>query len=341
MPKFSGCTFNFGPMAELFDTFQRKHDYLRISLTDRCDLRCTYCMPEHPLFAKRNELMTPDEIETIGKIFVNDYGINKIRLTGGEPLVRKEASEIIDRLAALDVDLAITTNALSLESFLDQFERVGLKSINISLDTLKADRFKAIARRDGLEKVLANMNTAIDRGFHVKLNVVVMRDVNTDEINDMVRLTMDSPIHVRFIEFMPFDGNGWKMDKVLSYAEMLDIIGNVFPIEKLHDHPNSTSKAHRVKDALGTFSVISTVSQPFCTGCNRIRLTAEGRIRNCLFAKVETDLLSTLRAGGDIRPLIEKSINGKHKMLGGLPELQNLEASNEAISDRSMVRIGG
>lgn len=328
-------------MAELFDTFQRKHDYLRISLTDRCDLRCTYCMPEHPLFAKREELMTPEEIETIASIFVEDYGIKKIRLTGGEPLVRKEAPEIIDRLAALDVDLAITTNALSLQPFLDQFKRVGLKSINVSLDTLKADRFKTIARREGLEKVLTDMHMAIDLGFHVKLNMVVMRGVNEDEINDMVRLTMDVPIHVRFIEFMPFDGNGWQYEKVVSYRQMLDTIGNVFAIEKLHDHLNSTSKAHRVKDALGTFSVISTVSQPFCTGCNRIRLTAEGRIRNCLFAKVETDLLSTLRSGGDIRPLIEKSIRGKKEKLGGLPELQDLEASKENISERSMVRIGG
>jgi GTP 3',8-cyclase len=327
----------------LTDRHARTHRSLRISIVDKCDLRCTYCMPEDQHFLKREELMTRDEIATIARLFVERYGITKIRLTGGEPLLRPDAVDIVHDMSRLGVSLGLTTNAMSLDKHLDGLIDAGLKNINISLDTFDAERFKRIARRDGFEKVRANILAALQRGQRVKVNMVVMRGVNEDEILGFVEFTRDHPVHVRFIEFMPFAGNRWGRDRVYSYAEMLGHIGSVHSFEKLSDDPHSTAKAYRVPGWPGTFAVISTVTEPFCGDCDRLRLTAEGKMRNCLFTREETDLLSALRRGQDIGPLIEANVLAKHAMLGGLPPFKP-EKQEEVLHDlsaRPMVSIGG
>ena len=330
-------------MTLLTDRYSRTHRNLRISIVDKCDLRCTYCMPEDQQFLKRDELMTREEIRTLAKLFVEQYGITKIRLTGGEPLMRPDVVDLVRDMAQLPVKLGLTTNATRLHLFLDQLISAGLKSVNISLDTFDAERFRTLSRRDGHDRVLANIEEAIDRGLHVKLNMVVMRGVNDDELLRFTELTRDRPVHVRFIEFMPFAGNKWGRERVYTYSEMLGRIGSAHTIEKLDDDPHSTAKAYRVKGWQGTFAVISTVTEPFCGNCDRLRLTAEGKLRNCLFAREETDLLSALRSGEDVSSLIEANVLAKHKMLGGLPQF-NLDKQEEVLHDlssRPMVSIGG
>ncbi len=327
----------------LADLHGRTHRSLRISIVDKCNLRCTYCMPEDQRFLERTELMTRAEITTIARLFVERYGITKIRLTGGEPLIRPDAVEIVRDMIRLPVQLGLTTNALTLHKHLDGLVDTGLRGLNISLDTFDAERFKRIARRDGFGRVWNNILAAHDRGLRIKLNMVVMRGVNDDEILRFVELTRDREIHVRFIEFMPFAGNHWGRERVYTYAEMLGHIGSVHSFEKLSDDPHSTAKAFRVPGWKGTFAVISTVSEPFCSSCDRLRLTAEGKMRNCLFAREETDLLSALRRGEDIGPLIEANVRAKHAMLGGLPPFKP-ETQEEVLHDlsvRPMVSIGG
>jgi cyclic pyranopterin phosphate synthase len=330
-------------VTSLTDRHDRTHRSLRISIVDKCDLRCTYCMPEDQVFLRRDELMTQAEILHIARLFVERYGITKLRITGGEPLVRPDAVDIVRDLAQLPVKLGLTTNALALHKHLDGLIDAGLRSLNISLDTFDAERFRRIARRDGHATVWSNIVAAHDRGLRIKLNMVVMRGVNDDEILRFVELTRDRDIHVRFIEFMPFAGNGWGRERVYTYAEMLGHIGSVHSFEKLDDAPSSTAKAYRVPGWKGTFAVISTVTEPFCGNCDRLRLTAEGRMRNCLFAREETDLLSALRRGEDIAPLIEANVLAKHAMLGGLPAFKPEEQEEvlHNLSERAMVSIGG
>jgi cyclic pyranopterin phosphate synthase len=327
----------------LIDRHDRTHRSLRISIVDKCDLRCTYCMPEDQHFLKREELMTREEIASIAQLFVRKYGITKIRLTGGEPLVRPDAVDIVRDMAQLGVSLGLTTNAMTLDKHLDGLIDAGLKSINISLDTFDAERFRKIARRDGFDRVHANILEALRRGLRVKVNMVVMRGVNDDELLRFAEFTRDHDVHVRFIEFMPFAGNHWGRERVYTYAEMLGHIGSVHSFEKLSDDPHSTAKAYRVPGWPGTFAVISTVTEPFCGSCDRLRLTAEGKMRNCLFAREETDLLSALRRGEDIAPLIEANVLAKHAMLGGLPPFkpESQEAVLHDLSARPMVSIGG
>ncbi len=328
---------------ELTDLHQRTHRSLRISIVDKCDLRCTYCMPEDQRFLPREELMTRQEINALAKLFVEQYGITKIRLTGGEPLMRPDVIDIVRDMAALPVKFGLTTNAMRLHLFLDDLIAASLKNINISLDTFDAERFRILSRREGHERVLTNIEQAIDKGLHVKLNMVVMRGVNDDELLRFLELTRDRNVHVRFIEFMPFAGNKWGRERVYTYAEMLGHIGSVHAIEKLDDDPHSTAKAYRVKGYKGTFAVISTVTEPFCGSCDRLRLTAEGKMRNCLFAREETDLLTALRRGEDVSTLIEANVLAKHRMLGGLPPFKpdKQEEVLHGLSERPMVAIGG
>ena len=330
-------------LVELTDLHQRTHRSLRISIVDKCDLRCTYCMPEEQHFLPKENLMTREEIRSLATLFVERYGITKVRLTGGEPLVRPDVVEIVRDLAALPVKLGLSTNGTRLHLFLDRLVDAGLKHINISLDTFDAERFKKLSRRDGHAQVLANIQQAIDRGLHVKVNMVVMRGINDDELLRFVEFTRERPVHVRFIEFMPFAGNHWGRDRVYTYAEMLGHIGSAYAIEKLDDDPHSTAKAYRVKGWAGTFAVISTVTEPFCGNCDRLRLTAEGKMRNCLFAREETDLLGALRRGEDLTALIVSNVQAKHKMLGGLPPFQpdTQQEVLHGLSTRPMVSIGG
>jgi len=331
------------PALPLTDRFNRVHRSLRISIVDKCDLRCTYCMPEDQHFLRRDELMTRDEISTIARLFVERYGITKIRLTGGEPLVRPDAVDIVRDMARLGVSLGLTTNAMVLDKHLERLMDAGLKNINISLDTFDAERFRKISRRDGFDRVYANVLLALKVGLRVKVNMVVMRGVNDDELLRFVEFTREHDVHVRFIEFMPFAGNHWGRERVYTYAEMLGHISSVHAVEKLDDDPHSTAKAYRVNGWPGTFAVISTVTEPFCGNCDRLRLTAEGKMRNCLFSRDETDLLSALRRGEDVAPLIEANVLAKHAMLGGLPQFkpEKQEEVLHDLSNRPMVSIGG
>ena len=325
----------------MIDGFNRAHDYLRISLTDNCNLRCFYCMPEEEYeFTPASRLMQVNEIVAIAQTFV-DLGVTKIRLTGGEPLVRKDAAEIITRLAALPVQLTITTNATRLHDFVDVIKQAGIKSINISLDTLQKDRFLLMTKRDQFEQVMKNINLMIDNGIHVKVNAVVIKGLNDSEINDFVRMTKEQPIHVRFIEFMPFTGNRWNSDKVITWQQILAQVGSEFEVMPIEREKHETAKKYMVPGHLGTFAVISTMSAPFCGDCNRMRLTADGKMKNCLFSNTETDLLTPFRTGNDIVPLIYQSIKDKKQALGGqfTTEMEKIETSK--LENRSMITIGG
>ena len=325
----------------LIDSFDRVHNYLRISLTDNCNLRCFYCMPEEDYeFTPHSRLMQPDEIESLAKLFVEN-GVNKIRLTGGEPLVRKDAADIILRLAKLPVKLTLTTNATRLHDFADVLEKAKVSSLNISLDTLDPDKFNIITRRDSFRKVMDNINLMISRNFHVKVNVVVMKGINHQEINDFVAWTKDVPVHVRFIEFMPFDGNRWTSNQVFTLKEMLEEISKKYTAVPLHGDIHDTAKKYTIEGHKGTFAIISTMSAPFCSGCNRMRLTADGKMKNCLFSEKETDLLAALRKGEDVLPLIQESIRTKAKELGGQFSKDFEKIHTEDLHNRSMISIGG
>lgn len=328
-------------MMFLLDKWGRVHDYLRLSLTDKCNLRCTYCLPKDPRFFPNQKLLSKDELVELATLFVEEFGIKKIRFTGGEPLLRKDAPEIIRAIGQLPVKLNITTNGILLDQYLDLFEEIGLKSINISMDTLSKDKFKEITLRDEFDKVMANIDLALSRGFRIKINAVAIKGFNDNEMLDFVEWTRDLPIHVRLIEFMPFSGNQWQWEKVVPYQELLKQVEDNYSVEKLSDAPTSTTKSYRVKDFKGTFAYITTVSQPFCQGCNRIRLTADGKLRNCLFSRGEFDLKTPLREGKDVKNLIQSAILAKYKERGGLPEEWFDESFIKEISDRSMTAIGG
>ena len=326
----------------IVDSFGRIHDYLRISLTERCNLRCFYCMPEDGIeLRNKAEFMSAEELIKIADTFVK-LGIKKIRLTGGEPLVKKNASLIIKELGKMPIELAITTNAIRIDSYINELKSANVKSINISLDTLKRDRFTKITRRDYFNKVMSNIDLLVENNFKVKINAVVIRGVNEDEIADFITLTLNKNINIRFIEFMPFDGNNWSWDKKVSFKEILDLAYKTFGnnnVLKISDEKNDTTKNYKIANSLGSFGIISSVTNPFCDTCNRIRLTADGKIKNCLFSNSETDLLTALRNNEDIIPLVRQSILTKKQHHGGIESFKNY--SNKEIKNRSMTTIGG
>jgi cyclic pyranopterin phosphate synthase len=298
-------------------------------------------MPEEDYeFTPHSRLMQPEEIESLAKLFV-DNGVSKIRLTGGEPLVRKDAADIILRLSKLPVKLTLTTNATRLHDFVDVLEEAKVSSLNISLDTLDSDKFNIITRRDSFKKVMDNILLMIDRNFHVKVNVVVMKGINEHEINDFVAWTKDVPVHVRFIEFMPFEGNRWTSNQVFTWKEMLEEISRKYSTVALKGDIHDTAKKYSIEGHKGTFAIISTMSSPFCAGCNRMRLTADGKMKNCLFSQEETDLLTALRKGDDVLPLIQDSIRSKAKELGGQFTKDFEKIHTEDLHNRSMISIGG
>ena len=325
----------------IVDGFNRVHNYLRISLTDNCNLRCFYCMPEEDYeFTPASRLMQPDEIEALVKTFVQ-LGVNKIRLTGGEPLVRKDAAEIIMALSKLPVKLTITTNGTRLHEYVEVLEQAGIRSLNISLDTLQSEKFQLVTRRDQFQLVYDNIQLLLKKDFHVKVNMVVMKGLNDNEINDFIEWTKHEPVHVRFIEFMPFTGNRWTSNKVVTMQEMLEVIKEKYEIERLQDEKHDTAKGYKVPGHAGTFAIISTMSANFCGDCNRMRLTADGKMKNCLFSDYETDLLSALRKGEDVVPLIYQNIRNKAKELGGQFTTDFAQLHAEDIHNRSMITIGG
>ena len=269
----------------------------------------------------RSHLMTADEIETFAKVFV-DHGVTKIRLTGGEPLVRKDFTAILARLAKLPVKLSITTNALLTHRFIEDFKRYGLHDINVSLDSLNAEKFKFITRRDQYKKAFENIEQLIQEGFNVKVNAVLMKNFNEDEIVDFINLTRARAINVRFIEFMPFDGNAWNKEKLVSQAEVINRVTDHFGVE-------------------ATFGIISSVTNPFCDSCNRIRLTADGKLKNCLFSNEETNLLKPFREGEKLEALIDAALNAKKAVRAGMTDFDQLINPDLHSNNRSMIAIGG
>ncbi|XP_042842217.1 molybdenum cofactor biosynthesis protein 1 isoform X2 [Panthera tigris] len=295
--------------AFLTDSFGRQHSYLRISLTEKCNLRCQYCMPEEgvPLTPKA-DLLTTEEILTLARLFVKE-GVDKIRLTGGEPLIRPDVVDIVAQLHRLEGlrTIGITTNGINLARLLPQLQKAGLSAINISLDTLVPAKFEFIVRRKGFHKVMEGIHKAIELGYSpVKVNCVVMRGLNEDELLDFVALTEGLPLDVRFIEYMPFDGNKWNFKKMVSYKEMLDTLRQQWPeLEKLPEEESSTAKAFKVPGFRGQVSFITSMSEHFCGTCNRLRITADGNLKVCLFGNSEVSLRDHLRAGASEEELLQ------------------------------------
>ena len=288
-------------------------------------------------------LMTADEIFGIAQTFAQN-GVDKIRLTGGEPLLRKDFPEIISKLASLDISLSITTNGILIDRHIDVLKQFKIKKINLSLDTLVASKFHTITLRNQFQKVIDNLHLLLNHDFHVKVNVVLMKGFNDNEIVDFVKLTQFLPISVRFIEFMPFAGNEWDRSKMVSQNEILSLVGNTFTegeIQKLEDEKNFTARTYKIKDFQGDFGIISSITNPFCDSCNRIRLTADGKIKNCLFSNSETDLLTAYRNGEPITNLISESINNKKKVRAGMVTIDEMDDPKKHFDNRSMIAIGG
>ncbi|XP_046627733.1 molybdenum cofactor biosynthesis protein 1 isoform X2 [Neodiprion virginianus] len=326
----------------LTDTFGRHHTYLRISLTERCNLRCTYCMPaEGVSLTKRDGILTTDEIVHIASLFVKE-GVQKIRLTGGEPTVRQDLVEIVGRLKELEglEQVAITTNGLTLTRQLSTLQRAGLDGLNISLDTLKEERFEKFTRRKGWPRVMAAIDLAVQLGYDpVKINCVIMRNYNDDELVDFVTFTKDRPIDVRFIEYMPFSGNKWQQNKMVSFQDMKEMIRKVYPeFRALENGPNDTSKAYKVPGFVGQVGFITSMSEHFCSSCNRLRITADGNLKVCLFeGKGEVSLRDALRSGASeeyLREIISGAVLRKKKQHAGMFNLSQME-------NRPMILIGG
>ncbi len=289
-----------------------------------------------------SKLMSKEEIFAFAKIFVA-LGVTKIRLTGGEPLVRSDAKEIIKELSALPVELAITTNGILIDKFMDTFLSCGVKSLNVSLDSLQKEKLRAITRRDYFDIIISNINLLIKFNFHVKLNAVIMRGVNDNEVIDFIEFTKSNNVHFRFIEFMPFNGNKWDWSKGVSHQEMMAIVENSYheDVRKLEDGKNDTAKNYQIHGYKGTFAIISSVTNPFCDTCNRLRLTADGKLKNCLFSNTETDLLAHFRQGKDIHPLILESVMNKKAQRAGMNTFFQLSDPAGHLNNRSMIAIGG
>ena len=300
---------------DLIDPYGRTVRDLRISITDRCNFRCTYCMPEEGMkWLPREEVLTYEELARVASICVGHFGVDGIRLTGGEPTMRAHLPILVQKPAVLQVpadasspragkpiDLAITTNGATLRLIAQELRNAGLARINISLDTLKKDRFFEMTRRDELEHVLDGIDAAIDAGFSpVKINAVVQRGINDDEIVDLATFGRDKGIEVRFIEFMPLDASGtWENAQVFSQEEIVAAISKVYPLELMPARGAAPADRWRYLDGKGTVGVIPTVTKPFCGDCDRVRLTADGQFRTCLFATNEFDLRVMLRNGAD------------------------------------------
>ncbi|HSO96440.1 MAG TPA: GTP 3',8-cyclase MoaA [Acidimicrobiia bacterium] len=286
----------------LLDSFHRRARDLRISITDRCNLRCTYCMPtEGMVWLDRDELLTYEEQTRVARVCVERFGFDAIRVTGGEPTIRAHLPRLFELLRPLGVDLAMTTNGVRLPALAHDLAAAGLRRVNVSLDSLRRDTFRALTRRDELDQVLAGVDAALDAGLDpVKVNCVVIRGVNDDEVVDLAAYGRDRGVGIRFIEFMPLDApGGWSMDQVVPGAEILERIDRVFRLAEPDDHTAHVEPAavHRYADGAGDVGVIASVTEPFCGDCDRVRITAEGRFRSCLFALDETDLRAILRSG--------------------------------------------
>lgn len=303
--------------TSLVDGFGRVHRDLRISVTDRCNFRCTYCMPAEGLdWMAREDLLTYEELTRVARVCVERFGFDGIRLTGGEPTVRANLPVLIEQLSSLGVDLSLTTNGTTLTNLAPTLVSAGLERINISLDSLQRERFEQITRRDELDKVLEGIDAAVNAGLApVKINCVVMRGVNDDEIVDFARFGRERGVTVRFIEFMPLDAQGeWTNEQVVTKAEIVAAIGDVFPLEPVAERESDPAARWRYVDGGGEFGVIPSVTEAFCESCDRVRLTADGMLRHCLFATRELDLRTLLRGGAtddDLAAAITAEVGAK------------------------------
>ena len=302
--------------GELMDGFGRVHRDLRISVTDRCNFRCRYCMPAEGLeWLPRDGLLSFEEISRVASLVVERFGIRSIRLTGGEPTVRAKLPDLVRLLSPLPVDLALTTNGATLRLLAAELAEAGLGRINVSLDSLRRDRFEELTLRDGLARVLDGIEAALAAGLSpVKVNVVVMRGVNDDELVDFARFGRELGVTVRFIEFMPLDAEeAWSEAAVVSQEEILATISAVYPLEP-PARSNAPATRFRYMDGGGEIGVVASVTQSFCDSCDRIRLTADGQFRNCLFATEEFDLRGLLRSGAsddEVADLVERAVAAK------------------------------
>lgn len=294
------------PPTPLVDGFGRVHRDLRISVTDRCNFRCEYCMPAEGMeWLPREELLSFEEITRVARVMVEQFGITSIRLTGGEPTVRARLPLLVGSLAALGTDLSLTTNGATLTGLADDLAAAGLHRINVSLDSLRRERFEQLTRRNALADVVAGIDAAVAAGLSpVKVNVVPVRGVNDDELADFVQFGRDHGVEVRFIEFMPLDAQGeWRAERVVTRAEILAAVAERFEFA-------ATVRGHEpaerfvLADGSATFGVVPSVTAPFCGDCDRVRLTSDGMLRNCLFASDDHDLRPVLRGGGTDADLV-------------------------------------
>jgi len=304
----------------LIDTFGRLHDSLRISVTDRCNIRCFYCMPETPVkFEAREKLLTFEEIERFVQVAAK-LGVRKLRVTGGEPLLRKDLSTLIRKLAAIEgiEDLALTTNGVKLAEFAPELYDAGLRRINIHLDTLDRERFQRITRRDDFDKVMRGIETCLKLGYGpVKINVVAVKDLIEPDIVPMARFGRERGIEIRYIEFMPLDAQGiWDRSRVLTADDMIAMLEReIGPLEVVPDRdPRAPATEYRFADGIGGVGFIASVSRPFCLNCNRLRITADGHLRYCLFAVEETDVRGLIRRNApdeEIAAAVARCVRGK------------------------------
>jgi len=323
----------------LVDRFRRPLRSLRVSVTDRCNLRCTYCMPaEGMTWLDRSEVLTFEEIERVAGLLVGQFGIDAIRLTGGEPTVRAHLPVLVRKLAALPVDLSLTTNGTTLALLADDLAAAGLRRVNVSMDSLRPERYAELTRRDVLDRVLEGIDAALAAGLSpVKVNAVVVRGVNDDEVVDLAAYGRERGVTLRFIEFMPLDADGeWRRDAVVPAAEIIAAIGERWPLERVASG-SEPAQRWRYLDGAGEVGVIPSVTDAFCSSCDRIRLTAEGALRSCLFAVEETDLRGPLRAGAsddDLAALVRSTVAAKWAGHG-------ISEVTFSRPRRSMSQIGG
>ena len=329
--------------SPLIDAFGRVHTNLRVSVTDRCNIRCFYCMPnENVQFKPRSELLTFEEMERFVRITAG-MGVNKIRLTGGEPLVRHGIDQLVARLAAVPgiEDIALTTNGILLDEYAQKLKDAGLKRLNISLDALSEETFRLIARRDGLQRVLDGIAAAQQAGFEkIRLNAVAIRGITEAEVVPLGRFARERDLELRFIEFMPLDAeNRWESDQVLDGDTIRAILEAEFgPLVPTHrPDPSQPAVDYIFEDGVGRIGFINPVSQPFCHDCNRLRITAEGKIRNCLFSLTEWDARAILRGGGsdeELADLVRDCVLAKKPGHG-------IDSPDFVQPARAMFQIGG
>lgn len=327
----------------LVDSFGRIHTNLRISVTDRCNIRCFYCMPaDNVVFMNRKELLTFEEIERFARVAVS-LGVNKIRLTGGEPLVRRELHRLVRMLCDIPgvQDIGVTTNGILLGEQAQELWDAGLRRLNVSLDALSPEKFREITRRDGFEKVIEGIQVAQRVGFDpVKINAVSVRGLTEDEIIPLGRFARETGVEMRFIEFMPLDAdNAWEREKVLFAREIIETLSNgIMPLIPVPDqNPHAPATEFEFSDGVGRVGFIASVSQPFCMSCDRFRLTADGKIRNCLFSLEETDVKGMLR-GGESDEAIARAII---ESVAAKKEGHEINTARFIQPDRPMYSIGG